>query len=106
MTPNDKLTAGNKAIWQREMVSRPYGGSGLTNISNTTAYTPTGKEIYCIMPVADTVFATLTGVTGFSVTGKTGRTCPAGIPIYGRFSTVTLTSGEVDVYELETPAPV
>ncbi len=103
MTEADKLTTANEAIWKREMVSRPYGGSGLLTISDTEART--GLNVYCITPVTDTVFNTLTGATGFSVTGKTGRVCPAGIPIFGRFTAITLSYGEVDCNLLASTFP-
>ena len=94
MTEADKAAAANGQIYAQQMLARPAGGDGLLTISDTTART--GLNVYAITPVTDTVFAVLTGATGFTVTGKTGRTCPAGIPIFGRFTAITLTSGEID----------
>lgn len=67
--------------------------------SGTTAHTVSslGKPIFAIGIVADTVFATLTGLDGDSLAGVTFT---AGQIIYGNFTAVTLTSGTVILYLL------
>jgi hypothetical protein len=68
-------------------------------VTDTTVLTPAaGDTFYCIVPVADVVFSTLTGAN-FAVTGSLpGTTFPAGIPIFGDFSAITLASGRALIY--------
>lgn len=61
--------------------------------TGTTAHT--GLACFAITMVADTVFTTLTGMTGDSVAGVTFS---AGVTIYGNFSAVTLASGAAVIY--------
>src|SRR4051812_43135065 len=49
---------------------------------------------FCIVPIVDTVFTALVGTAA----GETGVTQPAGIPLFGVFTNVTLTSGKIRVY--------
>lgn len=70
------------------------GMNGSRRVADTTTTTGTFNAIYCN---ADTVFNTLTGTYAGTVTGITH---PAGKWIYGIFTTVKLTSGDVDVYNL------
>lgn len=62
-------------------------------VTDTTAQT--GLACFAVQIVADTVFSTLTGMTGASVSGIT---FPAGQILYGNFSAVTLASGKVILY--------
>lgn len=59
--------------------------------------TPAGARIGCIMPYADTVFSEMveSDHCEASITGDTltGVTWPAGIPIFGDWKKVKLTSG-------------
>jgi hypothetical protein len=83
------------------------GYSGSITLTNTTAITTTttgGKAIRCILPLTDCVFTTLTdptaftnGVSTLSVAADYG-TVMAGVPIYGTFTAVTLTSGSAKLY--------
>lgn len=70
------------------------GMNGSRRVADTTTATGTFNAIYCN---ADTVFHTLTGTYAGTVTGITHS---AGKWIYGIFTTVKLTSGDVDVYNL------
>ena len=67
--------------------------------TGTTAHTTEslGSPCVAIGIVSDTIFTTLTGVTGDALTAVT---FPAGMIIYGNFSAVTLTSGSVLLYLL------
>jgi len=88
--------ASNDVLRDRDLLSLPFGGSSLRHISDTTPVT--GLNAFALVPTIDTVFATLTPITGFDITGKTGKNCPAGIAIFVSVSAITLTSGAVDVY--------
>lgn len=70
------------------------GLNGSRRIADTDPHTGIFSAIYCN---ADTVFATLTGSYAGTVTGITHA---AGKWIYGTFTTITLTSGDVDAYTL------
>lgn len=65
--------------------------------------TPTGK-FGCIMPYSDTVFTTVNQETEAAITGDSmaGVTWPAGIPIFGNFNYVKLTSGRCIAYRYRT----
>jgi len=68
------------------------GINGSERVNNTSPRTGHYAAIYCN---ADTVFATLTGSYGGTVTGITHA---AGKWIYGDWKEVTLTSGDIDLY--------
>jgi hypothetical protein len=60
---------------------------------------PTGKYIFAIAPVTDTVLAANTFVSGSLGPDLTGLTAlVAGQVYYGRWATITLTSGEAIAY--------
>lgn len=68
------------------------GTNGAERVADTNPRTGHYSAIYIH---ADTVFSTLTGNYAGTVTGVTHS---AGKWIYGDFSAVTLTSGDVDLY--------
>ncbi len=68
------------------------GINGSERVADTDPRTGHYAAIYCN---ADTVFATLTGSYGGTVTGVTHE---KGKWIYGAFKAVTLTSGDIDLY--------
>lgn len=70
------------------------GVGGSIRVANGAAQN--GLACFCIIPNSDAVFAVLTG----NAVGQVGKTCPAGIPIYGLFTAFTLTSGDVTAYLL------
>lgn len=70
------------------------GLNGSQRVADTTTRTGVFSAIYCN---ADTVFDTLTGTYSGTVTGITHA---AGKWIYGHFSAVKLTSGDIDLYNL------
>ena len=94
-TIRDTDASYDEPFYKKEMLSRPFGGNGIRYISGTTPVT--GVDVFWITVLADTVFTTLTGMAGFSVTGMTGVTFTAGSSIAGRFSAITLTSGSITV---------
>ena len=61
--------------------------------TGTTVLTGTWNAIYTL---TDTVFTTLTGLGGDSISGVT---FPANRMFYGNFTAVTLASGSVILYE-------
>lgn len=83
---------------QEAILKSQMGGYGCHFISDTAAHTPTaGRVFVALIPLVDTVISaylpTLDGNT------LTGVTIPAGTPVYGRFTTLTLTSGKVLAYQ-------
>jgi len=68
------------------------GINGSERVADTNPRTGNYSAIYIN---ADTVFATLTGNYGGTVTGVPHA---AGKWIYGDFKAVTLTSGDIDLY--------
>lgn len=70
------------------------GGGGSIRVTDTTLRS--GINCFCIVPQTDTVFTTLTG----NCTGGTGVTWKAGIPVWGLFTAVQLTSGDATLYLL------
>ncbi len=76
---------------------RQVGAFGATYFNGTTART--GKW-FMFMPLTDTVFTTLTE-TNWEGASHIGDTFPAGIPIYGDFTAITLASGSGLAYKSE-----
>lgn len=70
------------------------GEGGSERVADTDPRTGRFNAIYCN---ADTVFNTLTGTYAGTVTGITHA---AGKWIYGIFTEVDLTSGDIDLYKL------
>jgi len=70
------------------------GLNGSQRVADTTIRNGKFGAIYCN---ADTVFATLTGTYAGTVTGITHK---EGKWIYGVFTAVDLTSGDIDLYNL------
>ena len=92
----------------QEAQNAQMGQNGATFISDNDAHT--GKFV-AITIVEDTIFATLTAADGDFLYGtgsgagfdSNGDNCasvtfPAGMTIYGRWSTIDLTSGKVIAY--------
>jgi hypothetical protein len=75
------------------------GLMGSDFISTTGVHTPTGNEFYvAIQIITDTVFAVLTNTPAWGVDAVSG-TFPAGITIFGHFTSLQLTSGSVLAYK-------
>jgi hypothetical protein len=76
------------------------GYNGFEFISDTAAHTPSlGQVFTALQLVTDTVFATLTCDVTRTGNTFTGVTISAGTIIYGRFHSVTLTSGSLIAYK-------
>lgn len=69
---------------------------GFTYAADTSAHAGPFCAIYVL---AQAVLTTLTAATGATITGTiTGVTLPAGMWLYGKFTTFTLASGSVIAY--------
>lgn len=80
-------------------VTNLTGRQGGEVITDTTAHTPggSGKSWHAILVVEEAVIAAIEGnLTG--VSNLVGKTLPAGLPLYGSFTSITLTSGTVIAY--------
>src|SRR6266487_2194768 len=76
------------------------GRKGMVIISDTNAHTPAvGACFAAIEATSDTVIAAATADSSAPITGTiAGLAIPAGGVIYGKFVSVTLTSGAVIAY--------
>lgn len=84
------MTMTQSETIQSEMAQ--YGGKYITNTSTTT---PVGGFVFvAIQAIEDTVINT----SASNISGLTGATLLAGMTIYGRFTSITLTSGKVIAY--------
>ena len=72
------------------------GFYGSKEITGVLAVTPTtGYYFFCIVPSSDMVIAAQGDVTGAINADLTAITShPTGVPIYGKFNSITLTSGD------------
>lgn len=80
-----------------QAILNSVGALGGKSITGVSAVTPdTGFYFYCIVPSVDMVIAAqsnLSGALNPTITSGTIALHPAGIPIYGKFTSITLTSG-------------
>lgn len=75
------------------------GGLGFEFVSDTSAHTPTSGNVFvAVQIVNDTVFSAIAG-TGITGNTFTGNTISAGTIIFGRFTSITLTSGKAIAYK-------
>lgn len=75
------------------------GASGSVAITGTNAVTPSsGMYFYAIQFVEDTVIASDIDLSGATNASFTGFTFPAGMVVYGKWTSVTLTSGRAIGY--------
>ncbi len=76
------------------------GRNGMVIIADTAAHTPTaGLCFAAIVAMQDTVIAAATADASAPITGTiAGLAIPAGGVIYGKFTSVTLTSGTAIAY--------
>ena len=83
--------------FQATKIANLMGEGGGIYITDTSAHTLTGTQMFCaILAHEATVIATATSPT---VTGTlTTVAIPAGAVWYGRFTSITLTSGKVTAY--------
>jgi len=57
-----------------------------------------GGTVYWAIPLEDTVLTTLTAASGYTTSGLAGPTLPAGIPLTGRYSALTVNTGGMLVF--------
>jgi len=87
--------AGINEFSVKEAQNLIIGRVGSNLLNDTSVHT--GKW-FAITIISDAIFTTL---TSSNLTGSTtGITFPAGIQIYGDFTTITLTSGTVLAYKV------
>ena len=71
-----------------------YGGQFSAEVTELTP-SESNREFYCIYCVTNTVISSYVG----NVTGLEAVTFESGTCIFGRFDSITLTSGSVILYE-------
>lgn len=79
-------------------IPRP-GAFGSNQIADTNAHT---GAWFMITILADTVFTTLTAPNRTTHGSVVGKTYTAGTTIYGYFTAITLASGWVEAYNVDT----
>lgn len=93
------LRENDTTINQADYAVNAMGGNGFEYISDTLAHTPpTGQVFVSIQVVTDAIFSafTFTSVTGNTFTGAV---IPAGTVVFGRFTSIRLSSGRVIAYK-------
>jgi len=71
------------------------GGYGSKRITTTDVTTPDANKVFVAIQITeDAVFSTLVG----NMANSTGLTLSAGVIVYGRFTSITLTSGKCIAY--------
>lgn len=76
------------------------GGKGMEIIADTNAHTPaTGYCYIALQMLSDTVLADISADSSAPITGTiTGITLGTNVVVYGKFTSVTLTSGSCIAY--------
>jgi hypothetical protein len=86
----------------RDLIEAYLGNNGAEWISDTAAHTaPDGMVFTSFQVVTNATLSAYTAETGATITGNTftGVAIPAGTRIYGRFRSLTLTSGSILAYK-------
>lgn len=83
-----------------QAILNQIGVTGSKEITSTDAVTPaTGYYFFAIQVMADTVVAAQGDISGAVNADLTGFTkLPVGVTVYGKWNSITLTSGEVIAY--------
>jgi hypothetical protein len=83
-----------------DAAEQALGGQGFYVISTTAATpAPAGQCFFAIQPITATTIAALTPDASAPITGTaTGIAYPINFIIYGKFSSITLTSGSCIAY--------
>ena len=95
-----------QALTVQEAQNASMGQAGAKFINDNAEHTPTSGNFVAIQCIEDTVFAALTpldttngyGVGSYNGNSMASETIPAGMTIYGRWTTIDLTSGAVIAY--------
>lgn len=83
----------------RDLIENYLGVGGIEYISDTVVHRPPKNMVFtAILPTAD---ATITAITGENISGNSlaSAVLPKGVPIYGRFSSISLASGTAIAYK-------
>lgn len=82
----------------RDIMENSMGYNGAEFISDTVQHTSGTDLVYtCLHLLADTVISQINGsITGNTITGVV---LSEGVMLYGRFKSITLTSGKVLAYK-------
>lgn len=94
----DLDAAADAQLHREELLSRPFGGRGVSIIGDTLPRT--GMSIFWIVFRAATVIESCTAAPGFNAVNLTGKTFNQGDELGARLSAIKLTSGEILCYEL------
>lgn len=90
-------TSGSVTPSPLQASAMEFGGS--SNVFLTDAGTSNTGTVFAIEVLTDTVIGTLTAATGYTTSGIPTKTLPAGTVLYGRYSVVTITTGNVIAYK-------
>jgi hypothetical protein len=102
MTPagGEQLRRDDESVNVADIAEESVGGKGFDVISDTNEHTPTGGNCYCAIHfLASSVVAAFEVDESAPVDGTiAGVTFSAGTVIYGKFTSITLTSGTCIAY--------
>lgn len=95
---SSRLDSEGNIVYEADIFQAMVGALGTNYVADTAAHTPSeGRVFFALICIEETVIAAMSPtVDGNTLTAVT---LPAGTPIYGRFTTVTLTSGSLMAYE-------
>lgn len=86
----------------RDIAESSAGWNGLEFISDTATHTaPKGQVYTALQVISDAVFSTLNAESSSMIAGNSvlGVTISAGTTVYGRFTSVALSSGSLIAYK-------
>ena len=102
LTPGngDQYRTDGTVVNTADIAEQSLAGKGFDVIADTAAHTPTGGDCYCAIHfLTDTVISAYVASAKAPVAGTlTGVTFNAGAVIYGKFTSITLTSGSLLAY--------
>lgn len=93
-----RLGENENVVNEADIMQAQIGGYGAHFISDTVAHTPAeGYVFVAVQVIADAVLSTC--VPAYAGNTFTGVTLPAGVVVYGRFTSIALASGKVLAYQ-------
>lgn len=83
----------------KDKMEELLGGNGLEYISDTVAHTPPEGQVFVLIEAFGDV--TISSISGSNITGSTmtNFSLPDGRVLYGRFTSVTVSSGKLIAYK-------
>lgn len=92
---------GERVVNLADKAEEYLGGKGFTVIADTAATTPpSGQCFVALQMLSDTVLNTVAADSSAPITGTiTGITLGTNVVIYGKFTSVKLTSGSLIAYK-------